>query len=310
MKKLFFHFFPRMSNSLRLILFIALFAGGICLQLVTGSFWIGALLVLCASLIMVNKGVDSRLHIERYHHNTEWKTSTRQQIEEIISMDRKLKRWDRSGFEVTSCLGTLLFIVVLVAGFALVIIGAEEGDQSVIVFGGNFLILFIPHFMSGFKRYDMASRVLIYAKNCLKAADIAAELNKSIKVDFMTLLAENASTKALYPKEVKLKMTVSGSPESFLGCYGQLSINKVGATDYPYFYTVLIFKPEFNLVDKFNKLTLRNTAMLKEYTTEQGVEVLVLRQTTTRTSGYSTNEKAVRGILAQTFETYQQLVSM
>lgn len=310
MKKLFFHFFPRMSNSLRVILFIALFAGGIVLQLVTGNFWIGAALIACASLIMVNKGVDSRLHIERFHHNTEWKSSTRQQIEEIISMDRKLRRWDRSGFEVTSCLGGLLFFVVLIVGFIIVIIGIEESDQNISFFGGNFLILFVPHFLSGFRRYDMASRVLIYARNCLKAADMVTELNKSIKVGYLTLLAEKAKTKVLYPKEVKLKLTMDGSPEAFLGCYGQLSINKVGATDFPYFYTVLIFKPEFELKNKFKRIQLRNQSMLKEYSTEKDVEVLVLRQVTTRTSGYSTNDKAVRGILAQTLEVYQQVVAL
>lgn len=310
MKKLFFHFFPRMSNSLRVIVFISLFAAGIAIQLTIANFWIGAILIACASLVLLNKGIDSRLHIERYHHNTEWKTSTRQQVEDIIKMDKKLRRWDRTGFEVTSCLGSFLFLVVLVAGFFIVILGLEENDLNVIFFGGDFLILFIPHFLSGFRRIDMASRVLLYADNCLKAADIAIELNKNVKTDFMTLLAENAKTKALFPKEVKLKMSLENAPDTFLGCYGQLSVNKVGSKDYPYFYTVLIFKPEFDLKKKFNKLKLLNKGMLKEFTSEQGVEVLVLRQVTTRTSGYSTNNKAVRGILVQTFDAYQQLMSM
>jgi hypothetical protein len=50
--------------------------------------------------------------------------------------------------------------------------------------------------------------------------------------------------------------------------------------------------------------------MLKEYTVEKDVQVLVLRQVTTRTTGYFTTNKAVRGILAQTFETYRQLMTM
>ncbi|MPM14765.1 hypothetical protein SDC9_61129 [bioreactor metagenome] len=308
MNKLFFHFFPRMSNILRLLIFIALFGGGIILQALTGNFWAGAVFIICASLLLINKGVDTRLHIERYHHNTEWKTSSREQIEDIIRMDKKLKRWDRTGFEVTSCLGGFLFMVVLSVGFIIIAIGLGERDNNVVFFGGDFVMLFTPHFMSGFKRYDMAGRVILYAKNCLQAAEMIIELDKSVNISYMTLLAENATSKAMYPKEVKLKMTMANAPEEFLGCYGQLSINKVGSTDYPYFYTVLIFKPEFNLRKKFSGIRLRTDAMLKEYSTEQGVEVLVLRQVTTRTSGYSTNEKAVRGILAQTMDVYRQLV--
>jgi len=309
MNKLVFHIFPRMENSLRLLIFMALFGGGLCLQLITGNFWLGAAMIAASSAIMLNKGVDSRLHIERYHHKTEWKPSSRLQIEEIIKMNKSLKRWDRSGFEVSSCLGGFVFLIVVVIGFYFLIQGAETNNNNYIFMAGNFLILFVPQFMTGFKKIDNANRITIYAANCLKTADIVDTLDKSVKVSFLTLLTENAKTKALFPKEVKMKMMLDNAPETFLGCYGQLSINKVGATDFPYFYTVLIFKPEFGLQNKFNNIQLRNTAMLKEFSTDQGVEVLVLRQVTTRTSGYSTNDKAVRGILAQTFEVYKQLVS-
>ncbi len=307
MKKLFFRIFPRMSNTLRVAIFIFLFICGISLQLETREFWSGAILIFCSSLLMINKGVDSRLHVERYRHNAEWKPTNRQQIEDIIKMDKKLRRWDRSGYEVSSTWGVILFIVVIIVGFCFI---GNVNDDNMSFFGGDFLILFIPHFLTGFKKFDKISRTLFYTKHCLKAADIAAEINKDIKIEFLTLLIENNKTKALYPKEVKLKMTLDGSPESFLGCYGQISINSVKGTDYPYFYTVIVFKPEFKLNQKFNNITLQNKGMLKEYTVEKDVQVLVLRQVTTRTTGYFTTNKAVRGILAQTFETYRQLMTM
>ena len=77
-----------MSNTLRVAIFIFLFICGISLQLETREFWSGAILIFCSSLLMINKGVDSRLHVERYRHNAEWKPTNRQQIEDIIKMDK------------------------------------------------------------------------------------------------------------------------------------------------------------------------------------------------------------------------------
>ena len=310
MKNLVFHFFPRMSNLLRFLIFIALFGLGVYIQIITNSIWYGAILVACASLILLNKGVDSRLHIDYFHHNAKWQAASRQQIEDIINMDKKLRKWDRSGFEISSGCGRKIFYLVLFIGFMLFCFSIGEYELTLGIFTINFLLLFVPHFLSGYKRYDENKKPVFYAQKCLNIADMIANMYPQVNVNFMTLLVEDIKNKSVYPKEVKLKMTMGNSPSSFLGCYGQLSINVIGTTSYPYFYTVLIFKPEFNLAEKHKKINLDNTAMLKEYSSKKDVEVLVLRQYTTRTSGYHTNDKAIRGILAQTFAVYQQLLEM
>lgn len=308
MNNLVFHFFKRMSNGNRLLLFILLFTSGIVLQAVTNNFLAGCFVLAAATFLLLNKGLDKRVFPERFNHNTEWKPTTREQVEEIVAMDKKLRVWDRSGFEMTSCAGVFFFFVIVIVGFTLVIGGNEEHDNMMAFMGGNLMILIIPHYFAGFKKYDAGAKAVFYARECLKAGAIVNELNKDIKVTYMTLLAPNAKTGVIFPKEVKLKLTRKGAPTEFLGAYGQLSINKVGSSEFPYFYTVLIFKPEFGLKAKFDDINLRSDVVIKEYSEESGVEVLVIRQKTTRTSGYHTNEKAVRGLLLQTFEVYEQLV--
>ncbi|NLL29078.1 MAG: hypothetical protein GX259_09800 [Bacteroidales bacterium] len=310
MKNLVFHFFPRMPNQLRFLIFIALFGLGIYIQIITNSIWYGAICIACASLILLNKGVDSRLYIERFHHNAKWQTASRQQIQDIINMQKKLRRWDRSSFEISSCLGKLIFFIIIFISIILFAISEGLNDLSIGIFTCDLLILFVPHFLSGYKHYDTNTKLLLYAKKCLSIADMIANLYPKVNVGFMTLLVERNKDKSVYPKEIKLKLTMGNSPTAFLGCYGQLSINEIGATSYPYFYTVLIFKPEFDLAEKHTKITLTNKNILKEFSVNEGVEVLVLRQVTTRTSGYHTDDKAIRGILAQTFAVYQQLLEV
>lgn len=310
MKNLVFHFFPRMSNQLRFLIFIALFGLGVYIQIITNSIWYGAILVACASLILLNKGVDSRLRIESFHHKAKWQAASREQIEDIISMHKKLRKWDRSGFEISSGCGRKVFFLVLFIGFILFCLSIGEYELTLGIFTINFLLLFVPHFLSGFKLYDENKKPVFFAEQCLSIADMIASMYPQINVGFMILLVESTKNKSIYPKEVKLKMTMGNSPSSFLGCYGQLSINEIGTASYPYFYTVLIFKPEFDLFEKYKKINIENKAMLKEYSAQKDVEVLVLRQYTTKNSGYHTNNRAIRGVLAQTFAVYQQLLEM
>ncbi len=308
MKHIVFHFFPKLSTAQRWIIFIMLVISGLLLQMLTRNFWSGSVLLFLASLLMSHKGIDLRAHPERFNHHTEWKNSTRSQIEELLTMYRKMKIWDRSGYEVSSCAGGLFFVLLLAAGFTIMIAGIEENDLMMIFSGGNLLMLMTPQYFSGFRKYDAGARVILYARECLQAATMIEEMQPGkIKVSFLTLLAKKANSDIFYPKEVKLKMTTDDAPESFMGAYGQLSVNKVGSNEYPYFYTVLIFKPEFELERKMHGIQLRNDVMIKEFSSENGVDVLVLRQRTTRTSGYHTNAKAVRGILATTFDVYEQL---
>jgi hypothetical protein len=78
----------------------------------------------------------------------------------------------------------------------------------------------------------------------------------------------------------------------------QVSINSVGSVQYPYLYNVLLAEKGFD----FGKRLVRGSCkglvkvfgknMTIQVEKPEEVDVLVLRQTTTKTSGYHTNKSA------------------
>ncbi|PKP02347.1 MAG: hypothetical protein CVU11_12220 [Bacteroidetes bacterium HGW-Bacteroidetes-6] len=307
MNKMLFHLFPRMAIVQRITLFLILVAGGIGAQFFLQMFVPGCFLVLAGSVLMFTKGIDKRIFPGRYNQNADWKKSTREQVESIVKMDRKLKIWDRSAFEISSCLGIFVFILILVFSLYLFIIGDDSYRKELSYIGGNILMLFIPHFFSGLKKYDTSNKVVIYAKECLKASDIIHEQKPDAEISYLTLLAPAKKIDATFPKEVKLKIMVPNAPDDFMGIYGQLSLNSVGSNIYPYFYTVIIYKEGAKLQNKAKGLKRLYQAVIVEFTSEAGVEVMVIRQATTKTSGYNTNTKAVIKIIEETLNIYKQL---
>jgi hypothetical protein len=73
--------------------------------------------------------------------------------------------------------------------------------------------------------------------------------------------------------------------------------HEVNGTSYPYFYVVLVAKKSFGLGDAFNKF-IPPAKIIKEFKIEGDVEILVIRQATTKTSGDHTGDKQMGDILA------------
>jgi len=113
------------------------------------------------------------------------------------------------------------------------------------------------------------------------------------KVDYYMMLAGN---EAKIPDDVKVRINVKNQNKDFLGLYGQIVTNQVSGTAYPYFYVVLVAKKGFGLQKAFQTY-MPPKKTTKEFKIEDDVEVLVIRQTTTKTSGYHTKNKKMISIL-------------
>ena len=81
-----------------------------------------------------------------------------------------------------------------------------------------------------------------------------------------------------------------------MGLYGQVVTNDVNGTSYPYFYVVLVARKGFGLQPVFQAYRPPKK-MTKEFKVEDDVEVFVIRQTTSKTSGYHTKNKKMTAIL-------------
>ncbi|NJK98876.1 MAG: hypothetical protein HC905_31735 [Bacteroidales bacterium] len=100
-----------------------------------------------------------------------------------------------------------------------------------------------------------------------------------------------------------MKIKFHNQPESFLGLYAQISMNNVQGQDYPYFYVVLVAKRESGLIAEIAKKLNTPENVISELSSQEDSEVLVIRQYTTKKSGYHTPAKAINTIFDCGLET-------
>ena len=100
------------------------------------------------------------------------------------------------------------------------------------------------------------------------------------------------------PMDARLMLKFLNAPEFFLGMQIQISMNNVQGKDYPYLYCVLIAKQEAKFFRK-NKDRIKSPTrkVIIENSQSEDVDVLVVRQRTSRTSGYHTNVSAATTVV-------------
>ena len=106
----------------------------------------------------------------------------------------------------------------------------------------------------------------------------------------MLEIGETAAGKT--PLDAKMVLAFHNGPPEFLGLQLQLAINNVQGTDYPYFYCVLVARPPFGLLPKSRSELMPDITVEKSH--EGDVDIIVIRQTTTQTSGYYTKPNTVK----------------
>ena len=118
-------------------------------------------------------------------------------------------------------------------------------------------------------------------------------------------------------------------PEDFLGLQYQVAINEVQGSNYPYLYAVIVAQKSFRLLDEplaeyRRRLTPANepggllgflglTSTKDRLTIEEGredeVDVIIIRQHTTKQSGYHTTPAAITNLARTAWEMASQQAS-
>lgn len=109
-----------------------------------------------------------------------------------------------------------------------------------------------------------------------------------------------------HPRDVRLSLRFPEAPEGFHGVQTQVVLNRVQGKPYPYGYSVVLARRGLGLLAAARDVPLPS-GLVRETKAEDDVEVVVLRQRTTKTSGYHTEpEVTARTVLAalETAERY------
>ena len=285
----------KIAKSLPYDVRIAMIAGflvvGAALQfLFPGSWWIGLPFLGAGTLLSLIRGYDNKLRSAPTHK--EWTRVTRQQFDHVLGLNEKSKAWDQTFIDITCARGCLTFLVIagLTAwGYYLLLGWDEPGLADMWV--ADVAVLVVPHWIVGIRSILKNAPLIIKIQNLLSIADAVPPLSKDgEELQYMLEIGETSAGKT--PVDAKMVLCFHQGSSDFLGLQLQLAINNVQGTDFPYFYCVLVARPPFGLLQKWRSRLLPDVTVEKSH--EGEVDIVVIRQTTTKTSGYHTKPATVR----------------
>lgn len=298
-----FLLFPKLNEWLIYICSAAFIIAAFYVQFFIESMFIGYLLLFISSIMLMFRGIDKRAFNKTLLFCSEWEPVSEETLKSIPEMFKKLKRWDISFFELSSFLGWLVFLGI--AGISVILI---KQDSNYTILGIDILVLFIPLYLSGMAKIDIKPTVINKIDKILMLSNHCKDRFPDCKVEFLMIRSSPKKEEKKIPNDVKIKIMPTCENNDFLGIYGQCNMNSVSGTLYPYLYFVIVFKDTFMLPHQLTDMQSFANVMI-EKTSEKGVNVIVIRQITTRTSGYETTDKAIKSLLEITMMLYRKIIS-
>lgn len=295
----------------RMTLVGLLLALGLGLQ-VTVGFWPGFWALAAGLLIGINSGYDSK---PKPAGGETWEKVTPDEYAKVKLRAEQLRKWDEDFFDGSSVSGLIGFLAA--AALCLLAYAAAADtfsfpDGSWVYFGLDAAVLIFPLWFIGTRDYLRKDRLIIKVdllENVMEALKDPSDLQ------VQPLLALKATQKGgKEPEDARLMVKLVGAPAEFYGLQVQVSVNSVQGKDYPYLYCVLIAKAGSGLLEGWEKFaaqpessglsglvgTLLGTGLTgMEYEPSRSgeVDIIVVRQTTTKTSGYATPPAAALAVV-------------
>lgn len=293
-----FHFAKNLSYNARIGLAIFFMIAGFAVQLYFMNVLFGAPLLFIGICLVLVKGYDSRQRIKGFTQDLSWKTVEIDKIQEIDALRKKNKKWDRDALDISSWLGVINLI--LVGGAALVgafILGQLANDRQVtMILAIDVALIMIPLWFSGMRFILKQPNLAIKVRMILWLNDVFQDLKKEGEEFRPALMLSRGSDDKTIPNDARFSVAFPDSPEGFYGLQAQINLNVVQGTSYPYFYCVLATKRGFGLSRYREKIELEKN-IICEYQEDTRAEVLVIRQYTTKKSGYHTKDRQCAAIL-------------
>lgn len=296
-----FLIFPKLNEWIRYSVSAFIITLALYLQVFQKIPFPGYFILLIASLLLMFKGIDKRVLNNSLRLSADWDNVNEEQLRNIPEMYKKLRRWDISFFELSSCTGWLVFMIIVLSAIFFIV-----QDNFFTVIGIDILILFFPLYLSGMLKIDLKPALVRKVEKILMVSQYCQQNYPDCKLEYPVLKFDRKADEHKVPADAKIKITPTDNNKDFLGIYGQCTMNTISGTLYPYFYFVIVYKDSFNPFSQIRNFDLKPNTLI-EKTSEKGVNVLVIRQMTTRTSGYETNDKSINGLLDTTLKLHSYI---
>jgi hypothetical protein len=275
-----FHVLPSMDYSTRMIAAFGLMAAGFVIQLAMMAVLPGVLLIAGGNLLLLVRGYDNRVDFGAMDPTAEWERVEIDRLEDLVELDKRMRKWDLSALDVTNVAGAALFL--LIAGTTVALAVFSWGILRILVIDA--MVLLLPHWVTGVRSILVRPKLLVRVDAVRDVLEQSTQALAEHEVNLLMLLS-GSSTKI--PDDIKFKTDIKDRHPDFLGLYGQVVLNEVQGRSYPYFYAVLVARRGFGLA-KARSTHNAPPEVTIELNEQDKVEVLIIRQTTTKKSGYHT----------------------
>jgi hypothetical protein len=298
-----FYFAKALPYGRRIALTLLLLFIGLGLQLVLLRALPGIPFLLVAVALVLVKGYDSRVRLKTFTLDPSWKEVPIEKIREIERLRKRTVDWDQDAFDISNPLGVICLFLWLGAAVVIsYILGKLAGAFEVTtILIADAVILSLPLWFTGMRFILKQPNLNIRVKLILKMFDAFQKANAEGELFKPALMFTRGPDGKAVPTDARFSVAFSPPREGFYGLQAQINLNVVQGRSYPYFYCVLAAKPDFGIKGyRENIRTDRN--IICEYQKDAQAEALVIRQATTRTSGYYTKDDRCARILQVALE--------
>ncbi len=298
-----FHFAKNLPYNVRIYLILFLLVAGFILQLYYMNPLYGIPLLLIGTGLALVKGYDSRVRMKGFNLDPNWKTVSMEKIKEIELLRKRSKKWDRDALDISNPLGFFsLFLFGALALIASVILGDLAKDTRVtIILAVDVAIIMIPLWFSGMKFILKQPNLIVKIRIILSLYELFGSLKQEGEEFRPALMLSRDKDNNTIPVDARFSVVFPDSPEAFYGLQAQINLNVVQGASYPYFYCVLASKPGFGM-SRYIQEIKTSPKIICEYQEDSRAEVLVIRQYTTKKSGYHTKDRQCADILSVALE--------
>lgn len=304
-----FYVFKGLSYSARMILYLSFIVMGFILQIIMLKVWPGATFLLFAAFLNLVHGYKSVVNLKAFNPDSNWTQVDISKLSEIEAFNNRLSKWDKDILDISNAAGFFMFLLsALVLGLVSAFLRSfSVGNEVLAIFVSDAIILVFPLWFNGLRRIHKQDVLCTKTKLVLNLESFFRTIKEDGEAFNPTLMLARDEKGESIPTDCRFTITFNGMPTDFYGIQAQVNINSVEGANYPYFYCVISAKTGFGLI-KYANLARESKDIIVSYEEDSSAEVIVIRQFTTKTTGYHTKINSCRKILETALTIFRRIL--
>jgi hypothetical protein len=281
----------------RLLISLGFIITGFIFQYLSYNILPGVVIIFLGNILLLPSGYTNRVNLGQFDPQSDWEKAEKRKLDELLTLDRKIRKWDLSTIDVSNALGGFLFFILLgVIGYLGWLAFFENDNKTMQIITVDAAVLLIPYWLTGLRSIFTVPKLTKKIKLINTLLSQVEPQLQAHKVEYFLLL-KGKDTQV--PTDVKFKVNIANQHKDFLGFYGQVTLNNVQGTFYPYFYVVMVARKDFGLQQVYQSYR-HSLQTVKEFKKQKDVEVLVIRKNAkVGAKGYYTSKNQVQYIFLE-----------